>query len=155
MGCGQQNKASTSYPTLLMVALGLPTLHMALAGVALVVWAVSGVLGAGGHEMATPLKQFVYPAAYAAAVLGPVYLVWVAVSRRLSRREKIRWSLAIVVGIVLAMPAFYVFIARRYLAAREPRKPALETPGPTQQDCPAAGTCVNRAIDSNDQRRSV
>lgn len=143
MRCGQSNKASTPFPTLVMVAGALPTFHMLLGGIALALWAVGGLLAGALDEPSTPLKQFAYPALYAAAILAPVYLLWIALTKRLNSKEKVRWAIVVVALNLIGMPAFYAFMARRYLRNRRqpavcPGATAAETPVETETDAEAA-----------------
>jgi len=133
MGCGQDNKASTPFGTLVMAAAALPTFHMLMAGIALAFWAGGRLLAGGFDEPSAPLKQFAYPALWSGAILAPVYLLWIGLTRQLTRREKTRWAIAVVVLNLIAMPTFYVFIARRYLRNR---KRPVACPGSMAPDTP-------------------
>jgi len=52
---------------------------------------------------------------YVTFVMWPVYLLWAALSKRLVLREKVLWLAIIVWFNMLGMPAFYIFMVRRYL----------------------------------------
>jgi len=111
-------------PTLVMVAAALPTFHMLCAGIAIIVWLCGGLLAGRIDEPSVPLKQFAYPALYAAAILGPAYLAWIFFTKRLDSKEKTCWAVVVVTLNLIGMPIFYVFMAQRYLRNRPKPGPA-------------------------------
>ena len=100
---------------LYIILLGVPTFFMPLAYLALGVWVTYGMFSDDFGDMPELLRMSGDLAMNVTLVMWPVYIAWVVFSNRLSRRGKIVWLLVVVLLNMVGMPAFYVFIVRRYL----------------------------------------
>ena len=61
---------------------------------------------------------------FAAVVMWPIYVAWVALCKRLTRWEKLFWLVLVTWGHMLGMAGFYVFIICRYLGLEGQPDPA-------------------------------
>ncbi len=102
-------------PTLCFVALGLPTFYMPLAYFALAVWVIGGMLAGDLGDLPDWLANPVIPPLAVTFCMWPVYIVWVAISRRLTWKEKAWWLFIVLLMNMVGMPIFFVFMVRRYL----------------------------------------
>jgi hypothetical protein len=98
-----------------LIIASVPTLYMPLAYIAMM--AFLGVVVTRGHTDNMPdlFLIFGWLTWGITVVMCPLYLVWAWFSKILSLREKARWSVIITGLNVLGMPAFYIFMVRRYL----------------------------------------
>lgn len=102
-------------PNWCFVLLGVPTFYMPLAYLALAVWATTGMLTGVAGGPPELMKAAVHPALYVTFAMWPVYIAWVGLSKRLTRREKGMWLFIVILANMVGMPMFYVFMIRRYL----------------------------------------
>ena len=102
-------------PRWLLVLLAPPTFFMPLAYAVLAVWVIGCMLIWGFGELPKWLLGVGIAAIGVTFAMWPVYIVWVLACPDLTRREKVRWLLLMVLLNMFAMPAFYLFIVRRRL----------------------------------------
>ncbi len=95
-----------------MILIAVPTFYLPVAYFMVAIW--GAFLGGPGNAPPV-IRGFVAPALPVTFVLLPVYVLWVALSRRLNWKEKVYWLFVVVFLNMVGMPVFYVFIARRYL----------------------------------------
>ncbi|MBN1590452.1 MAG: hypothetical protein JW888_13135 [Pirellulales bacterium] len=114
-------------PRWCFVLLAVPTFYMPLAYLLLIGVAIGSTVFVG-HVPRLPawLGVIAHTALCVTVVMGPVYLLWAALSKRLTWKEKIPWLLMIVLGNMVAMPFFYVFMVRRYLGVEDRTSPRDE-----------------------------
>jgi hypothetical protein len=103
-------------PRWCFVALAVPTFFMPLVYVSLVLLVIGATLFLETvPELPAWMAATGIAAVYVTFAMWPIYLLWAALSKRLSLREKIEWLVLIVLGNMIAMPMFYILMVRRYL----------------------------------------
>ena len=102
--------------------LGVPTFYMPLAYLLLAGGMVfKFATGNMAGEPASALWDALGGVAlYVTFAMLPIYLAWVALSKRLILWEKAYWLLMVIFINMLGMPAFYIFMIRRYLGLEKP-----------------------------------
>jgi len=113
-------------PRWCFVLLAIPTFYMPLAYFAGAVWMFGCILL---RQLALPpewMKAAYVGSLPVAFALWPIYIAWVLLTKRLRWREKCVWLL-IVCGLnMFGMPAFFVFMVRRYLGLENRFSPGDE-----------------------------
>jgi hypothetical protein len=108
-------------PKWCFVLLGVPTFYMPLAYLLMLGWMVfKFATGNMAGDPPSALRDALRVALYVTFVMLPIYLAWVALSKRLTRWEKASWLLMVIFINMLGMPAFYIFMIRRYLGLEKP-----------------------------------
>lgn len=98
-----------------IILLGVPTFFMPLAYLSMGAWVTYGMFSDDLGDMPELLRMSGDLAVNVTLVMWPVYIAWVVFSTRLNRLGKINWLLVVVILNMVGMPAFYIFIVRRYL----------------------------------------
>ncbi|PHS03171.1 MAG: hypothetical protein COA78_18935 [Blastopirellula sp.] len=102
-------------PRWCFVLLAVPTFYMLLAFLSLAVWVFTSILMGqvgGPPGWMLPALGFALNVTF---VMWPIYFVWVCFSKRLTWREKVAWGFIVLYANMLGMPAFFIFMIRRYL----------------------------------------
>jgi hypothetical protein len=102
-------------PTFCFVAIAVPTFYMPLAYFALAAWVIGGMLSGQMSDPPGWLVVAIEPALNVTFCMWPIYIAWVAISRRLTWKEKTWWLFIVLLMNMVGMPIFYVFMIRRYL----------------------------------------
>ena len=102
-------------PVWCFVLLGVPTFYMLLATLVLFGWGIQGILLDRLGDPPGWLTCGGQVALYVTYVMWPIYIAWVAISRRLTWKEKAWWLFIVLLMNMVGMPIFYVFMIRRYL----------------------------------------
>ncbi|MHC4642297.1 MAG: hypothetical protein ACYS32_11685 [Planctomycetota bacterium] len=111
-----QNKPKLPLPKWCLFLLGVPTFYMPLMYLTTVASVIFVMLfDIEAEDVPEWLAIATYSAIYVVFVLWPVYIVWLAFSKRLALREKIFWLFVVTILNMLGMPMFYIFMIRRYL----------------------------------------
>jgi hypothetical protein len=141
--------AGLPLPKWCFVLIAVPTFYMPLAYLTFFSWAVGemffGKLGRPPEWLAVVIG----PAIWTTVVMWPIYVAWVAISRRLTLREKGLWLVIVSLGNMIGMPIFYVFMLRRYLGVEGRTGPRDES----ALDRFLARCGINRSELSPDQQR--
>ena len=102
-------------PKWCFVLLGMPTFYMPLAYLLMAGWVFFWTVNGEDGDLPKLLWQALVAAYYVTFAMLPIYLAWVALSKRLTLREKAQWLLVVILMNMAGMPIFYVFMIRRYL----------------------------------------
>lgn len=105
-------------PKWCFVLLGVPTFYMPLAYLLLVGWTFFGFVYGIVGDPPKALHYALVAGFYVTLVMWPIYLAWIALSKRLTLREKAYWLFMVVLTNIAGMPIFYVSMFRRYLGLK-------------------------------------
>lgn len=111
----RRTQAELPVPKWCLVLLGIPTFTTLLVCLTILLWLMVNMSVGRIAKPSEAMRFAVDAATYMTFGLWPVYLAWVSFSSRLTRREKGLWLFAVLLGNMVAMPMFYVFMIRRYL----------------------------------------
>ncbi len=114
-------------PKWVFVLLGLPTFYMPVAYIVLVGFIIVAMLTGSNMESPEWLRAFGLSALYVTFILWPIYIGWAAFSKKLAWREKIVAIGVIVLFNMFGMPAFFIFMVRRYLGIEARKNCATKT----------------------------
>jgi hypothetical protein len=110
------NNPRLPLPRWCFALLAIPTFYMPLAFLAVIICVLGSML-IGRPEKIPPtwLKVVAEPSLYVTLAMWPIYVAWVAFSKRLTLREKGLWLAIVFFFNMFGMPWFYIFMVRRYL----------------------------------------